>query len=129
MSNYIWITAEKEFMHHYPDAPRTVSFLRNEHRHNFKFKIYFEVNSDNRELEFIIIQRLIKGILFKMPFNLRAKSCEMIANDIWKRLSERYPKISIMIEVSEDGENGILYNYLPLKKQLEKWQKLKDNVK
>ncbi len=115
VTNYIWVTAEKEFMHHYPDAPRVVSFLRNEHRHNFKFKVYFEVQSDNRELEFIIMQRFIKGILFKMPFNLKAMSCEMIANSLWKKISEKHPNIKVMIEVSEDGENGILYQYLPLK--------------
>lgn len=110
-TNYIWVTAEKEFMHHYPDAPRTVSFLRNEHRHNFKFRVYIEVFTDDRDIEFIIFQRFIKGILYKMPFNLRAKSCEMISDDIYNEIIKKYPKRSIKIEVSEDGENGILKEY------------------
>lgn len=112
MTNYIWVTAEKEFMHHYPDAPRTVSFLRNEHRHNFKFKVWIEIKEhDDREIEFIIFQRFIKGLLFKMPFNLRAKSCEMLSNDLQEEITKKYPKRKIMIEVSEDGENGSLKTY------------------
>jgi len=43
MTNYIWITTQKAMFHKYPDAPDEVSFLRNEHRHMFHFKIYLEV--------------------------------------------------------------------------------------
>jgi len=116
-TNYIWVTAEKEFMHHYPDAPRVVSFLRNEHRHNFKYKVYIEVFKNDRDIEFFIFQRFIKGILFKFPFNLGAKSCEMIADDLREKIIKKYPTRALKIEVSEDGENGTLKEYLAYRKR------------
>lgn len=111
MTNYIWVTAEEAFMHRYNDAPRTVSFLKNEHRHNFKFRIYIEIFSNDRDIEFIIFQRFIKGILFKLPFNLRNTSCEMLADIIEEKIREKYSGRRIKIEVSEDGENGVIKTY------------------
>lgn len=111
MTNYIWVTASQEFVHKYPNAPRNVSFLRNEHRHKFMFKVYIEVRTNDRDIEFILFQRFIKGILSKMDFDLFEKSCEMIANDINSQVKERFPNRKIKIEVSEDGENGVLMKY------------------
>ena len=34
------------------------------------------------------------------------KSCEMIADDMYKEIKQKYPKRDVRIEVSEDGENG-----------------------
>lgn len=111
MTNYIWVTTEKEFMHYYAMAPRTVSFLKHEHRHNFKVKVAIEVFTDDRDIEFIIFQRYVKGLLFKMPFNLRGTSCEMLANELHESISEKYPNRKIQIDVSEDGENGVHMEY------------------
>lgn len=106
-------------MHHYPESPRSVSFLRNEHRHKFKFRVYIQIFENDRDIEFILFQRLVKGILFKIPFNLRAKSCEMLADDLWNQIIKKYPDRRIKIEVSEDGENGTLKEYLPYKQRKE----------
>jgi len=111
MTNYIWVTAEKDMLHRYPNAPREVSFLKNEHRHNFKFKIYIEIFNNNRDIEFIIFQRFIKGILFKMAKEVNTNSCEDIANYIHSFIVEKYPNRKIGIEVSEDGENGVFMDY------------------
>jgi hypothetical protein len=37
----------------------------------------------------------------------------MMSDDLFKKISERYPERSVRIEVSEDGENGsdISYDY------------------
>jgi len=126
MTNYIWITTQKEMFHKYPDAPRAVSFLRNEHRHKFKFKVYIQVFKNDRDIEFIIFQRLVKGILFKMPFNLEAKSCEMLADDLWNEIVKKYPNRRMKIEVSEDGENGALKEYLSF--QTKKGRKTKIEI-
>jgi len=111
MSNFIWVTAEKEMLHHYPDAPRAVSFLRHEHRHNFKFKVYIEVFHNDRDIEFILFQRFIKGIIFNMDKNAKNRSCEMMANHIYSFIVEKYPNRKIVIEASEDGENGVVMDY------------------
>ena len=111
MVNFIWITAQKEMIHKYPQAPEEVSFLRNEHRHMFHFKIYIQVNTDDRDIEFIIFKRFIETILSEMNKNLDVKSCEMISNYLHEEIITLYPNRHIKIEVSEDGENGSLYDY------------------
>jgi len=111
VTNYIWVTAEQDFVHKYPDAPRAVSFLRNEHRHNFKFKVYIQVFKNDRDIEFFIFQRLVKGILKNMPYNLEAKSCETIADDLYAEIIKKHPNRKMIIEVSEDGENGAVKQF------------------
>jgi len=111
MTNYIWITAQREMIHKYPMAPDEVSFLRNEHRHIFHFKVYIQVNHDDRDVEFIIFKRFIQDVLSDMNKNLDIKSCEMISDYIHKSITKKYPGRHIKIEVSEDGENGSLYEY------------------
>lgn len=111
MVNYIWVTNEKEMIHNYPNAPNAVSFLRNEHRHLFKFKTYLEIFHEDRDLEFIIVKRYIDSILNQINIFLGEKSCEMISRELARRLQIEYPKRDIMVEVSEDNENGVLYNY------------------
>jgi hypothetical protein len=34
------------------------------------------------------------------------KSCEMISDDLWAKINEKYPGREVHIDVSEDGENG-----------------------
>ena len=38
----------------------------------------------------------------------------MIADDLAQQIADKYPGRSIMIEVSEDGENGQISRYEPL---------------
>ena len=111
MANFIWVTAQKELLHRYPDAPRAVSFLRNEHRHNFHFKVFIEVFHEDRDIEFILFQRYIKGLLFNVEKNINHFSCEMLSHYLYGQIVDKYPNRYIKIEVSEDGENGVLYDY------------------
>lgn len=111
MTNYIWITTQKEMFHCYPKAPEEVKFLRNEHRHLFKFKIYLEVYGDNRDVEFIMFKREVEDIINNMFTNLKEKSCEMISNYLHGEIFKLYPDRDMLIEVSEDGENGSMYHY------------------
>ena len=39
------------------------------------------------------------------------KSCEMIADELYKEISNRHPGRFVEIEVSEDNENGCLIFY------------------
>lgn len=112
----IWITFQVEGMHCYPAAatdPKLatgdeydVSFLAHPHRHIFHFKVHMEVFHDDRDVEFIQFKRwclnLYKGEILQLDY----KSCEMIAEDLYKQINEKYPNRAIWIDVSEDNENG-----------------------
>lgn len=112
----IWITFQLEGMHCYPAAatdPKLatgdeydVSFLASPHRHIFYFKVHMEVFHDDRDVEFIQFKRwclnLYKGSILELDY----KSCEMIAEDLYKQINEKYPNRSVWIDVSEDNENG-----------------------
>ncbi len=111
MTNYIWVTAQKEILHKYPNAPREVSFLRNEHRHNIHFKVYIQVHNNDRDVEFILFQRFIKGVLFNLEKDLEHRSMEMISDYLYEKVAEKFPKRKVMISVSEDNENGSLKTY------------------
>jgi hypothetical protein len=116
MTNFIWVTTQKALFHSYPNAPEPVSFLRNEHRHLFHFKIYVEVFTDDRDIEFIMFKRFIEQVIdYK---NMGSMSCEMIADKLFESISMQYKNRHIKIEVSEDGENGVLMDY-PVKKDEE----------
>lgn len=109
----VWVTFQKEGIHKYPAAGTDpelseVSFLQYPHRHVFHFKVWIQVHHDNRDREFIIEKRWMESLYDEKTLELDFKSCEMISNDLYKELKERYKgeNRDIWIEVSEDGENG-----------------------
>ena len=117
----VWVTFQKEGIHCFPAAatdPKLntgdeydVSFLANPHRHIFHFRVCIDVFHDDRELEFIQFKRwlesLYRGNILKLDF----KSCEMISDDLYLKIAEKYPNRDVHIEVSEDGENGSYVEY------------------
>ena len=117
----IWVTFRKEGVHRYPAAltdPKLatgdeydVSFLGHPHRHMFHFKVYLEVFHDDRDVEFIQFKRWLENLYNQGTLALDYKSCEMMADDLYKEISSKYTDRKIWIEVSEDGENGCLKQY------------------
>ena len=111
----VWVTFEKEGMHCYPAAATDpnlatgdeydVSFLAHPHRHIFKFRVDIEVFDDDRDIEFIQFKRWLLS-LYDGEFSVDYKSCEMISDDLYGAINDKYPGRNITIEVSEDGENG-----------------------
>jgi len=118
----IWVTFQKEGLHKYPaalDDPNLatgdeydVSFLGYVHRHIFKFRISIEVFHDDRDIEFIQFKRWLEKLYAESTLTLDFKSCEMISDDLYLQINERYPGRDVNIEVSEDGENGSLTQYM-----------------
>lgn len=116
----IWVTFEKEGIHKYPEAltdpnlktndEYDVSFLGNPHRHIFHFKVGIEVFHNNRDIEFIQFKRWLLN-LYKDKLQLDYKSCEMISDDLYDKIAEKYPNRYIEISVSEDNENGCVVEY------------------
>ena len=117
----IWVTFKKEGIHKYPaalDDPKLatgdeydVSFLGYPHRHIFHFKVWIQVFHDDRDIEFIQFKRWLEKLYSEKTLELDYKSCEMMSDDLFDKIQERYPERSVWIEVSEDGENGSFIKY------------------
>jgi len=116
----IWVTFRKEGIHKYPaalDDPKLatgdkfdVSFLGYPHRHIFHFKIAITVFHDDRDIEFIQFKRWLEE-LYEGELDVDYKSCEMMADDLYEKVADRYPGREVHIDISEDGENGCHVQY------------------
>ena len=118
----IWVTFQREGIHKYPGADTDpnlatgdeydVSFLGYPHRHIFHFKVAIQVFHNDRDIEFIQFKRWLENSFRDGVMQLDHKSCEMISDELYMYIANRYPDRDIEITVSEDGENGatIYYN-------------------
>lgn len=112
-----------------------VSFLANPHRHIFHFRVSIAVMHDDREIEFIQFKRWLLSLYTQSgrsdvlrdrsvsdiqdgtelapasQLQLNNRSCEMIAEELYHKIAQRYPDRDIEIEVSEDNENGCRIRY------------------
>jgi hypothetical protein len=119
----IWVTFQREGIHKYPAAltdPQLatgdhydVSFLGYPHRHIFHFRVSIDVWHNDRDIEFIQFKRWLESLYSGQQncLHLDYKSCEMIADDLYVQIANRYPNRNVIIEVSEDGENGCSITY------------------
>ena len=122
----IWVTFQKEGTHMYPGAdtdPKLatggwddVSFLGVPHRHIFHFRVWIDVEHNDRDIEFIQFKRWMERLYQEVDsstsvLQLDHKSCEMMADDLYIQIADKYPGRAVWIEVSEDGENGALIKY------------------
>ena len=119
LHNLVWVTFEKEAIHKYPAALEDpaladVSFLGYPHRHLLHFKISIEVFHNDRDVEFILFKRWLESLYSDNVLELDYKSMEMIADDLSVKINEKYPNRTIIISVSEDGENGCRKTYVPV---------------
>jgi len=117
----IWVTFTKEGIHKYPAALEDpalatgdeydVSFLGYPHRHTFHFKVQIQVTHNDRDIEFIQFKRWLENLYAEVDsstavLQLDYKSCEMIADDLYLQINDKYPGRFVVIDVAEDGENG-----------------------
>lgn len=119
----IWVTFRREGIHKYPAALTDpalttgdnydVSFLGYPHRHIFHFRVWIDVFHNDRDVEFIQFKRWLEALYHsdQATLSLDYKSCEMIADDLYLQIANRYPGRAVWIEVAEDGENGCLIKY------------------
>jgi len=123
----IWVTFRREGIHRYPAAATDpqlatgdeydVSFLASPHRHIFHFRVWIDVFHNDRDIEFIQFKRWLENLYSSNNNNqssileLDFKSCEMLADDLYDQIAQRYPERAVWIEVAEDGENGCIIKY------------------
>jgi hypothetical protein len=115
-SRMIYVTFQREGIHAYPAAATDpaladVAFLGSPHRHMFHFKVGISVVHNDRDIEFIQFKRWLEKLYAEKTLQLDFKSCEMMAQDLYTKISGRYPGRAVTIEVSEDGENGALLSW------------------
>ncbi len=118
--SYIWVTTHKEGFHFWKQAPKAVKFLKHPHRHVFSFKIYLSIKHNDREIEFFMFKKDVKfainniWVKYDLYSDKKCKglSCEMISDEICKIIKKKYVGREIIIEVSEDGENGSRKEYI-----------------
>lgn len=112
---------QKEGYHYFPGAAKDpkyatgdrydVSHLGTKHFHYFNFKVWVQVSHDNRDIEFIQLRRWIEDQYQQGALNMDHKSCEMLCNDLYEKLHEKYPNAEIRIDISEEGINGAYVEY------------------
>jgi hypothetical protein len=117
----IWVTFRKEGVHCYPAAATDpnlatgdeydVAFLANKHRHIFHFRVWIGVTHNDRDIEFIQFKRWLENLYKDNILDLNFQSCEMMSDDLYSEISQKYPNREVWIEVSEDGENGSFIKY------------------
>jgi len=119
----IWVTFRKEGIHKYPAALTNpnlatgdeydVSFLGYPHRHIFHFRVWLSVTHNDRDVEFIQFKRWLEQLYSSTQgvLSLDHKSCEMMSDELYDTISQKYPDREVWIEVSEDGENGSFIKY------------------
>ena len=117
----IWVTFRKEGIHCYPAAATDpnlatgdeydVAFLANKHRHIFHFRVWIGVTHNDRDIEFIQFKRWLENLYKDNILDLNFMSCEMMSDELYSEISEKYPGREVWIEVSEDGENGSFIKY------------------
>jgi hypothetical protein len=117
----IWVTFRKEGIHKYPAAltdpslatgdEYDVSFLGYPHRHIFHFRVWIGVTHNDRDIEFIQFKRWLENLYKDGTMTLDYKSCEMMSDELYDVITQKYPSREVWIEISEDGENGSFIKY------------------
>lgn len=112
MKTTIYIRTNFEAFHQWSNAPEEVAFLKNTHRHIFHVRVDFEVDHNDRELEFFMLKDIVNSIIMKdyegrtFPW-----SCEQIAEDLGRILIAVKGLPVVRVDVSEDLENGSVVEF------------------
>lgn len=101
----IYAVCRFEATHRWPAAAGAVRFLRHPHRHVFHVRAEMAVSHDDRQVEFLGLQRRLEQTCLRLKAKALARtwSCEHYARAIGMQLG------CTRVEVSEDGENGAVW--------------------
>lgn len=105
---YVYITSAFTGYHRWVNAPASVSFLKDYHRHIFCVKLIVKVSHQDRDVEFFRLKEDL-DVYLRVNFygNYFEFSCEQIA----ERIIDEMTHLGYCVyscEVSEDGENGAI---------------------
>lgn len=118
IKKFVWVTFSKVGFHYFERAGTEaqfadVSYLANNHRHKFGFKVWVEVFKNDRDIEFHQLLNYCELLFNSGDLKIKGKSVEMLANDlhVWLLQNQNYSGRDISIQVDEDGECGCLIHY------------------
>lgn len=90
----------------WPDAPVSVAHLRNQHRHVFVIRCWWEVSHNEREIEIQMQEHQVEDFLRRefpsIPMDFGDLSCESIA----EMIMEHFGPSCVKCQVLEDGYGG-----------------------
>ena len=97
--------------HNWEKCPHEeVSFLRNEHHHNFHIEIQCDVEHNDRAIEFIMLRiwliKFMKRSYTRQNeiYRFGSRSCEMLSAEITQALNSHYGEdFNWKVSVSEDN--------------------------
>jgi len=107
----IFVTIRQAGFHFWPDAPETVGYLRDSHRHVFTVRAAVHVVHDDRDVEYMMFQREMRQAVYSLSapvedgLDFGSCSCEHLARGVLKLLRGLQPRTR-WVEVWEDDENG-----------------------
>jgi hypothetical protein len=93
-------------------AAKRMIYVTFQREGSFHFNVSIQVFHNDREIEFKQFKQWLENSFKSGVMQLDYKSCEMISDELYHYIANRYPDRDIEITVSEDGENGatIYYN-------------------
>jgi hypothetical protein len=107
----IIVRFQKPGFHNWGGATGERAYLADRHRHLFKVEAQITVEHDDREVEF---HDFLDYCSKHFPEGEHgSRSCEMLCNNLIKKITERYPHRPVTVSVFEDGEVGALVQYTP----------------
>jgi len=62
-------------------------------------------------VEFLQAKRWLEKLYDQKTLQLNYRSCEMISEELYEKIIDKWPGREIWIEVSEDGENGCILKW------------------
>ena len=121
IKRWIEVPFQKEGVHYYPGADTDpalatgeyddVSFLGKSHFHYFFFNVRIEVFHNDRDIEFIQFRRWLERLYDQGTISMNHRSCEMIAEELYLKINERYPNRDVVISVAEDNINRAIVEF------------------
>ena len=109
----ITVRFQRAGLHYYGSAPQDVDYLRNEHRHLFKFEVSIQVFHEDRDIEFHQFLNWLESMYSDSTLQLNHKSCEMISDELADMIGQKHRGRNVTIRVWEDGECGSYSVYEP----------------
>lgn len=109
----VFCTLTWEALHRWPDAPDSVDYLRDRHRHEFHCRFEAAVDHNDRDVEIVTMKHDLASIVNpSFCGDIGTLSCEDIAEGIASEMRmEGYNPTQVT--VSEDGENGATLSFRP----------------
>jgi len=102
----VMVTFQHVGFHCWPKAPETHAYLRNDHRHLFKFVIRLRANHADRDIECHALKQSCEVWAQGALLRRTTKSCEQFSVDLLEFLRRGFEPTWGRVECWEDGEVG-----------------------